>query len=142
MYLLLAILLISLELLYEGFKCNSKTRLSEYIELAFLLLVTVLSFAWLSGITPPEKWQLSNPYDILKVFIGYGLVRFGYFDIAMNMIRKREWYYTGDKSWDQFILWLQRGIGTNFLGFIRLCSLIIGVLILVYVNNEKYRVLW
>jgi hypothetical protein len=142
MYLILAILLSGLELLYEGFKYQGKTRLSEYLELTFLMLVTVLSFTWLSGIDPPDAWALSNPYDILKVFIGYGLVRFGYFDIVMNMIRRREWYYTGNKSWDQFILWLQRGIGTNFFGFIRLCSLIAGTLILLYVNNEKYRVLW
>lgn len=140
MYLLLAILLSGLELLYESLKFKGQTRLSEFIELAFLLLVTTLSFFWIAGIDSP--WVLNNPYDILKVFIGYGLFRFGCFDIAMNMIRKREWYYTGNKLWDQFILWLQRGIGTNFLGFIRLCSFITGILILLYVNNEKYRVLW
>jgi hypothetical protein len=142
MYLLLAILLSGLELVYEGLKFKGKTRPSEFIELAFLILVTVLSFFWLAGIDAPEVWKLYNPWDILKVFIGYGLLRFGYFDPLMNLIRGLEWDYTGNKAWDQFIRWLQGVIGTNFFGFIRLCSFIVGVLILIFVNNEKYRVLW
>jgi hypothetical protein len=142
MYLLLAILLSGLELLYEGLKYRGKTRLSEFIEAPFLVIVTILSFFWLGNIPSPEVSALDNPWDILKVFFAYGLLRFGYFDIAINKVRRLVWSYTGNKSWDQFILWLQRGIGTNFLGFIRLCSFIAGALILLYVNNEKYRVLW
>jgi hypothetical protein len=142
MYLLLAILLSGLELLYEGLKYRGKTRLSEFIELAFLILITMLSFFWLAGIDPPDAWSLNNPWDILKVFIGYGLLRFGYFDPVMNKLQGLSWYYIGNKSWDQLIDWLQDKIGMNFFMFIRLCSFIAGALVLLLVNNEKYRVLW
>ncbi len=140
MYLLLAILLSGLELLYEALKFKGKTRLSEFIELAFLLIVTALSFFWLAGID--SLWKLHNPWDIMKVFIGYGLLRFGYFDPLINKVRGLKWDYTGNKAWDQFIRWIQNKIGTNFFGFIRLCSFIIGVLILIFVNNDKKFVLW
>ena len=139
MYLLLAILLSGLELLYEALKFKGQVRLSEFIELAFLIIVTALSFFWLAGIDAPEQFKLHNPSNIIKVFIGYGLLRFGCFDILMNLIRGLEWYYTGGKAWDQFIWWLQKGIGTYALGFIQLIA---GVLILIYVNNPNYRVLW
>jgi hypothetical protein len=122
MVIILAIFLILFESAYEGFKTRSLDVLSEFIEGFYRLVVTSFAFLWLCDIAVPI---VIDHVPVIKVLIGYILLRFAIFDVLWNLCAGMSLNYIGNtKLYDKFLqkirsLW---GIGTIwFVRFVALC---------------------
>lgn len=98
MNLLLALFLIIFEAVFEGLKTGGHHIASELVEAVYLGGVTFGLFAWINGVKSFEY------KPILKVLIGYILLRFALFDLVWNLSAGQEWNYYGiTKLYDIFM---------------------------------------
>jgi len=140
MYLLLAVILVVLELTYEGLKFKGKTTSSEFLEMLFLGVVYLLSFFWITAsVHPPQAWQLDYPHNLWKIGVGVISFRFGCFDTLLNVVRGKKWFYVGTaKVYDRTVQKiLNAGMPIGFFRFIQFLFFIFGSLILLYGNTDK-----
>ncbi len=101
MNLILALFLIIVEAVFEGLKISGHHIASELVEMVYLAVVTFGLFAWMN-------WtQINSFFDrksIVKILIGYILLRFALFDLIWNISAGQEWYYYGiTKAYDIFM---------------------------------------
>jgi len=135
-YLLLAILLVVLEGIYEGLKYRGWHKVSGVIEFIFLAVVTISAYLWVMGIDFPYQ-GLTIESNWWKILVGYLLFRFGIFDKVLNIAMGVPFDYVGSTKWyDNIVGWLQMKLGAFFSG-IRLCCFIAGTLILFYGNTDR-----
>ena len=91
MNLLLAILLL-LEAVWEGLRTGGHLLAAEIVEFVYLAGVTIGLFAWLN-------WRQINSFfdrgKLIKVIIGYILLRFALFDIIWNISAGQDLFYYG-----------------------------------------------
>lgn len=98
MNLLLALFLIVTEAVFEGLKTGGHHIASEMIEAVYLACITFGLFAWINSVKPFEY------KPILKILIGYVLLRFALFDIIWNISAGQDWFYYGiTKAYDIFM---------------------------------------
>ncbi len=99
MNLLLAFFLIVLEAVYEGLKIADHHIASEIVEFIYLTGITLGLFAWING----QKQFSYKP--ILRILIGYILLRFAIFDLIWNLAADQRWNYYGiTKLYDRVML--------------------------------------
>lgn len=101
MNLILALFLIIVEAVFEGLKISGHHIASELVEMAYLAVVTFGLFAWMN-------WtQINSFYErlsIVRVLIGYVLLRFALFDLVWNIAAGQDWFYYGiTKAYDIFM---------------------------------------
>jgi hypothetical protein len=101
MNLLLAIFLIVFEAVFEGLKTGGHHIASEMVEAVYLSGVTFGLFAWLN-------WKQVNSFfdrqSIVRVLIGYVLLRFALFDLVWNISADQDLLYYGiTKAYDIFM---------------------------------------
>jgi hypothetical protein len=139
MYLLLAVILCSLELIYEGLKYKGHHSISGLFEFIYRALIVIGLYALIAGnfVSP---WALTYPHNFWIIIVAYCLFRFGCFDPIIALVMGESINYIGTTKWyDKAIRWFvaktRMGIGHFF--FIRLCLFIIGTLILIYANSDK-----
>jgi len=101
MNLILALFLIIVEAVFEGLKISGHHIASELVEMVYLAVVTFGLFAWLN-------WKQVNSFfdrqSIVRVLIGYVLLRFALFDLIWNLSAGQEWNYYGiTKLYDIFM---------------------------------------
>lgn len=141
MYLLLAVILNSLEAVYEGLKYEGKHIISGSFEFILLCLTGFMCWAWITGaVPPPAEWTLAYPTSFWKILAAYIVFRFGYFDPILNLIRGKKITYLGDtKNIDLGIRWLltKLKIGEDYFMFVRICCFISGGLVLLYGQTDK-----
>ena len=91
MNIIIALLLITLEGTYEGFKLRGWHKVSELIELIYLAGVTFVVFAFFNGyLTFPAKDYF------YYTLIGYILFRYALFDAIRNISAYRPLTYIGN----------------------------------------------
>lgn len=98
MNLILALFLIIVEAVFEGLKISGHHIASELVEMVYLAVVTFGLFAWINSVKSFEY------KPILKILIGYILLRFALFDLIWNISAGQEWNYYGiTKLYDIFM---------------------------------------
>jgi len=98
MNLILALFLIIVEAVFEGLKISGHHIASELVEMVYLVCITFGLFAWINSVKSFEY------KPILKILIGYVLLRFALFDLAWNISAGQEWFYYGiTKAYDIFM---------------------------------------
>jgi phosphoglycerol transferase MdoB-like AlkP superfamily enzyme len=120
--LVLSLLLIIPEAIYEGLKNRGKHIPSEIIEFLLLTIIVLVAFAWTSGI--PYPFDI-NPAPFWKLVAGYCILRFGIFDIFRNIAAGKPISYIGDtKAFDKLLAWIiEKGkIHISLVWFARLIS--------------------
>jgi hypothetical protein len=99
MNLLLALFLIIFEAVYEGIKTAGYHVASEIVEFVYLAGITFGLFAWINSV------KAFDYKPLVKILIGYVLLRFAIFDIIWNISAGREWYYYGvTKFYDKIMM--------------------------------------
>ena len=126
MTLLIFLILIISEALYEGLYDNGKKALAGVLEFFSKLLTMGMIILWLNGtdyeFVRRELWVLIG---------GYILLRFALFDAVYNLMRDLPVFYVGetkmyDKLWRKFFKW--SGINSeHFLAMAKFISLLISV---------------
>lgn len=134
MTLLIFLILIISEALYEGLYDNGKKALAGVLEFFSKLLTMGMIILWLNGtdyeFVRRELWVLIG---------GYILLRFALFDAVYNLIRCLPVFYIGstkiyDKLWRKFFSW--SGISSEHLLFmVKLIALLISVSWLLDINR-------
>jgi len=111
MNLLLALFLIVFEAVFEGLKTAGHHVASEIVEAVYLSVITFGLFAWINSVTAFDY------KPIVRLLIGYILLRFALFDIIWNISAGVEWYYYGvTKLYDKIMSalgswgWMVKGI--------------------------------
>jgi hypothetical protein len=114
MNLILAIFLL-LEAVSEGLRTGGHYLASEIVEVIYLAGITYMAFAWLN-------WRLTSiTYtrldSLLKVLIGYLLLRFALFDVIWNISAGQDIFYYGTtKLYDRIMVelgswgWMMKAI--------------------------------
>lgn len=87
--LLLALFLIIFEAVFEGLKIADYHIASEIVEAIFLCGITFGLFAWINNV------KAFSYQPIVKILIGYVLLRFGIFDVIWNIAAGQDWNYYG-----------------------------------------------
>ena len=126
MILLIFILLIFTEAVYEALKLRGKDTLSGVIEFFNRALTIVLLSLFMAG----WSWDLKND-GAGYVIGGYVLLRFALFDVLYNLTAGLPLFYIGetkiyDKLWQKFFEWTHFPEG-HFLWMIKLIALIISI---------------
>lgn len=125
MNLVLAILLIILEAIYEGLKCRNKHITSEIIELVFLCVLISFSFFWLNEVRFPYVVEYM---PLWKVLGGYVLLRLALFDLIFNISAGVKLTYIGTtKLYDKILQKIVQMGGVGTLFFIRFILLVIAL---------------
>jgi hypothetical protein len=124
--LLLAIFLILFEATYEGLKTRGKHIASEMVEFLYLGGITLICFAWITGINYPFEIN-SAPY--WKIIAGYVLLRFALFDLLFNIMCGVDIFYIGRrKFYDKVLQWLiDKGVQANLIWFARFICLCVAL---------------
>lgn len=126
MTLLIFLILIISEALYEGLYDNGKKALAGVLEFFSKLLTMGMIILWLNGtdyeFVRRELWVLIG---------GYILLRFALFDAVYNLMRDLPVFYVGetkiyDKVWKAFFRWTNISVG-HFLFMAKLIALLISV---------------
>ena len=126
--LIMAILLIAFEAIYEGLKARKFHIASEIVEFVYLFLITSVAFLWLLNITWITVWYI----PAYKVIIGYIFLRFAIFDFIWNLSAGQSLFYRGKtKLFDKIFA----KVPTNFLTFVKIILFIISIVWLL--NYEK-----
>jgi hypothetical protein len=139
MYLLLAVILCGLELIYEGLKYKGHHVVSGMFEFIYRALIVVGLYALIAG-NFESPWALAYSGHFWIIIGAFVLFRFGCFDPLIALVMGEPINYIGTTKWyDQVIGWFikKTRMGTGHFFFIRLCLFIIGVLILIYANSDK-----
>ena len=113
MNLLLALFLL-LEAVFEGLRTGGHLFASEIVEVVYLSGITFGLFAWLN-------WRQVNSFfdrsKLIKVLIGYILLRFALFDLVWNVSAGQDLFFYGTtKVYDRFMSslgswgWMWKGI--------------------------------
>ena len=125
MILILAIFLIVFEAVPEGLKTAGKYLASECLEFIYLTGITLMTFAWVTGILFP----FGNDYSsLLKVIIAYILLRFSSFDVIWNLSCGQNIAYIGStKMADRLLLKIKRLWGMSPIWFARAIALFWGL---------------
>jgi len=98
MNLILALFLIIFEAIFEGLKTGGHHIASEMVEAVYLACVTFGLFAWINSVKSFEY------KPILRILIGYVLLRFALFDLVWNIAAGQDWFYYGiTKAYDIFM---------------------------------------
>jgi hypothetical protein len=116
--LLTAILLISLEAIQEGLKTRKKHIASEFVEFVYLVYVTLIVFAWVSG----QCLLTQSEIPFWKIIGGYVLLRFGIFDLIWNLSAGQSLVFIGStKAYDRFWEWIiKKGkVAIGLIWFVR-----------------------
>lgn len=134
MTLLIFLILIISEALYEGLYDNGKKALAGVLEFFNRLLMVGMIILWLNGtdyeFAHRELWVLIG---------GYLLLRFALFDVVYNLMRDLPVFYVGetklyDKLWRKFFGW--SGISSEyFLAMFKFIALLISVTWLLDING-------
>ena len=114
MNLLLAIFLIVFEAVSEGLQTGGHLLAAELVEFVYLAGITLGLLMWLN-------WrQVNSFYDrskLIKVIIGYILLRFALFDLVWNISAGQDLFFYGTtKVYDRFMSslgswgWMWKGI--------------------------------
>jgi len=123
MNLLLALFLILTEALYEGFKIRQKHILSATIEFIHRMIIILIAFAWVNGIT--------FQYEVLpftRVIIGFIFLRFGIFDVILNLSAGLKLYYIGStKLFDKGLQWVISMWGMSPIWLLRFIATFWGI---------------
>lgn len=99
MNLLLALFLIIFEAVFEGLKIAGYHVASEIVEAVYLSGITLGLFAWING---QKKFDYK---PVIKILIGYVLLRFCLFDLICNISAGQDWNYYGfTKLYDRVML--------------------------------------
>jgi len=101
MNLILALFLIIVEAVFEGLKTGGHHIASELVEMVYLSGVTFGLFAWLN-------WKQINSFferkSMIRILIGYVLLRFALFDLVWNISAGQDLFYYGiTKAYDIFM---------------------------------------
>jgi len=113
MNLLIAIFLL-LEAVFEGLRTGGHLLVAEIVEVVYLSGITFGLFAWLN-------WRQVNSFfdrsKLIKVLIGYILLRFALFDLVWNVSAGQDLFFYGTtKVYDRFMSslgswgWMWKGI--------------------------------
>jgi hypothetical protein len=89
MNLLLALFLIIFEAVFEGLKIAGHHIAAEFVEATYLFVITVGLFCWFNNVKSFEY------KPIVKILIGYVLLRFAIFDVVWNLAAGQSWNYYG-----------------------------------------------
>lgn len=120
MNLLLAFILIVLEAVFEGLKTGGLYLYSEAVEFIYLILVTLMVFAWLN-----RRFVFNQPKIgmFIKVLIGYILLRFSLFDFIWNISAGQPLDYIGNtKLFDGALQFLKDMWGFSIIVLIKSIS--------------------
>jgi hypothetical protein len=92
MNLILALLLIILEAVFEGLKVVGYHVASEIIEAIYLIIVSLMAFGWLN-----RKYIFKDikADRFIIIIIGFLLLRFAIFDSIWNIAAGQPWNYHG-----------------------------------------------
>lgn len=134
MILLTVLFLILFEAVYEGLALRGKKTLAGVIEGIYLMIVTIIVLAWISGVLYLDYGK--NFYFIVG---GYVLMRFALFDIVYNLVAGLPLFFIGttkitDKLWQKFFNWSHFPVGA-FFGMLKFICFCIGLTWLITNNN-------
>ena len=142
-YLIVTLLLIGMEMAYEGIKLKGKHIASEWIEFFYLAIIWLVIFFWATDtFQSPLSWKLQDPDHIWKIILAAVFVRFAIGDFLLALfagIKKPLFFLGSTKSWDLALKKLldKLRIPVGFLLFIRFCFLLWGTLWLLMANTDK-----
>lgn len=138
-YFLLAVILISFKLTYDGFKYRGWHRVSEIFGMGLIAILIAFPFLWVTDVVSlPESWTLDYPQNLWKIFVAVLLFWFGCYDTLLNWIMGQKWYYIGTTKWydDKFIRPIANKISISMVRFIQLLCFLFGSLILLKGNTD------
>ena len=129
MNLILALFMIAAEACFEGLRTGGHYLASEIAEVAYLLGITLMAFAWINKKNIHIDVRL---YSFLKILIGYVFLRFALFDIIWNISAGQDLFFYGTtKLYDRVMTSL--GSWGYFLKF---CSLVVSLAFLTRWGNK------
>jgi len=114
--LILALFLIVCEAVFEGLSIRGKHLASELIELVYRAVLTLVLFAWVTGI----KSIINIDVQFIRVIIGYVFLRFSIFDPIWNLAAGQPINFVGStKLFDKFLQEIRNLWGMNSVWFVR-----------------------
>lgn len=118
--LILAVFLIVTEALFEGLRIADLHTWAELTELVYLVVVTLIAFAYFNRRIVREDPEVSS---FGKIIIGYILLRFAVFDLVFNLSAGLAWNYIGfTKVTDEILLWIQGLWGYSPIAFAKIIA--------------------
>jgi len=135
-YLSLIFFLILGEFIHEGIKSNGRHILSGTIESIWLLGIILITCSFATGYLP--KFIGYHPEHFIRLFISYLCIRFSIGAYIYNLCAILPLSYLGDtKFYDKSLKWIMEKckVPFNFIVFIQLCTFIIGMLLILFINR-------
>jgi hypothetical protein len=133
--LFLALFLIVFEQIPDGLELAGHKTIAGIITFLYSAGITLGLYAWLLGVRRYEYRPV-----VLRVVLGYVLVRFAIADLVFNISAGLPLFYIGttklyDKIWQAFFAWSHIP-EAHFLWMFKLIALLIGVTWLVKKSDE------
>ena len=121
--IIIALFLIVFEAIYEGLAIKGKNLVSEVVEFVYRAVLTLVLFAWVTGI----KSIINADVQFIRIIIGYVLLRFSIFDVIWNLAAGQPINFVGNtKLFDKFLQEIRNLWGMNPIWLTRAIALFWG----------------